>query len=149
MPEPYIEKYSSSYTLWLYILAGIYATVFFIFYAGYDPKTAHFGIGLLAGLLIGSTILTGLVFMFRYRGIYMYKDRMVMKDAFNNVLVEVGYNNIARIGFLNAYTGTYNKSAEVDLVILLHDGGEVELYSDQVPYTNLIYDFIRQRIGAD
>lgn len=148
MPEPYIEKYSSSYTFWLYILAFIYASIFFIFYAGYDPKTADFGIDLMAGLLIGSTILTGLIFMFRYRAIFMYDDRMVMKDAFNNILLEIQYNNIARIGFLNATTGNLNKSAEVDLVMLLHDGGEEELYSDQVPYTNLIYDFIRKRIGG-
>lgn len=148
MEEPYREKYTFSSTIWIIITLVIYIFLAFLFFITHTEKDHGIGIKVFGGVGIGFTIMAILAFVFKYRAVYMYSNRMVVTDIFNGVFFEVRYNNIARIGFLNATTGYYRNGSDiVDLAILLKDGGEVELYSSIVPNTYDIYVFIRERIS--
>lgn len=153
MEEPYVKKYSSSYYYWLYFLGAVYVFSFWKLFKYYGVPSLHEDFMVFICILVVFTFMTLLAMILKYRTVYLYNDRLVMQNFFKKELMEVRFDNIARIGFLNATTDSIRSSEgssqAVELVMLLKDGGSEELDSTIISDMDMIYKFIRERMTED
>ena len=153
MEEPYVKKYASSYYYWLYFMAAVYVASFWKLYQYYGISTHREDFITFICMLLFFTLSTVLAMVLKYRVVYLYNDRLIMQNAFKKELMEVRFDNIYRIGFLNATTdsvkSTNGSSQAVALIILLKDGGSEELDSTIITDMDMIYAFIKERMTED
>jgi hypothetical protein len=154
MEEPYVKKYASSFYYWLYFMVAVYVASFWKLYQYYGINSHREDLIAFICMLLFFTLSTALAIVLKYRVIYLYNDRLVMQNAFKKELMRVRFDNIYRIGFLNATTDSVSSteggsSEAVELVMLLKDGGSEDLDSTIISDMDMNYTFIKERMTDD
>ena len=109
---------------------------------------------LLIGVIVFFSLIALIGSTFGYREILLFDDKLLIQDLFSRMIMEVYFDEIKHVGFLqasilsryNSSTGANNDQME-ELILLLKNSGRIQIDGGDFDEIHAVCAYIQGKIG--